>query len=126
MIGRLAETSLPLERNHGMLVQKSRYRNVALFLSFVGPSIVFFVCVFIVPMIFGVYLTFTDWNGYSSNKALIGLKNYFDVFTDISFWKSMGNTVRYSLVSVVTVNLMAFGLAYMLTSGIKGEKLKCR
>lgn len=122
IIGRLDETNLPTRRKKGMPVQKSHYRNVALFLSFVGPSIIFFVLVFIVPMMFGVYLTFTDWNGYSSSKVLVGLKNYIDVFSDGSFWKSMGNTVTYSFVSVVMVNLLAFALAYMLTSGIKGER----
>lgn len=121
-IGRLDETGLPVERKLDMHVQKSRYRNAGLFLSFVGPSIVFFVLVFVIPMVFGVYLTFTDWNGYSNNKFLVGFKNYADVFSDISFWKSMWNTVRYSLVSVITVNVLAFFLAYMLTSGIKGEK----
>lgn len=105
-----------------MHAQNTRFRNAGLFLSFVGPSIVFFVLVFIVPMVFGVYLTFTDWNGYSNSKALVGLKNYIDVFSDVSFWKSMGNTVKYSFVSVVAVNVVAFALAYMLTSGIKGEK----
>ena len=121
-IGRLDETSLPTLRNKGMHVQKSRNRNVALFLSFVGPAILFFVLVFIIPMIFGVYLTLTDWNGYSNSKVLVGLNNYIEVFSDVSFWKSMGNTVKYSFVSVVMINCLAFGLAYMLTSGIKGER----
>jgi len=119
--GRLDETSLPARGEKGMHSQKSHHRDIVLFLSFVGPSILFFVLVFIVPMMFGVYLTLTDWNGYASSKALVGLRNYIDVLSDGSFWKSMGNTVQYSFVSVVMVNCLAFGLAYMLTSGIRGE-----
>ena len=106
-----------------MPIRKSQYRDVALFFSFVGPAIVFFVLVFIIPMAFGVYLTLTDWNGYASNRALVGLRNYRDVFSDVSFWKSIGNTVQYSFVSILMVNSLAFALAYMLTSGIRGERL---
>jgi raffinose/stachyose/melibiose transport system permease protein len=106
-----------------MALQKSRRLNAGLFLSFVGPALVFFVLVFIIPMIFGIYLTFTDWNGYSVSKNFVGIHNYLEVFSDGSFWMSMLNTIKYSLVSVVAINIIAFFLAYLLTSGIKGQNV---
>jgi len=105
-----------------MQEKNSTKARTLLFLSFVGPAILFFTLVFVLPLIYGVYLTFTDWDGYASKINFVGLKNYFSVFTDVSFWKSMLNTIKYSLVSVATTNILAFFLAYLLTNGIKGEK----
>jgi raffinose/stachyose/melibiose transport system permease protein len=99
----------------------SNGKKTFLFLSFAGPSVLFFILAFVFPLIYGVYLTFTDWNGLSSTVNFVGLANYKVVLHDASFWKSLSLTVGYSLVSVLTINLVAFGLAYLLTSGIKGQ-----
>ena len=104
-----------------MTLNNKKRNNLLLFLAFVGPALLSFILVFLVPFFYGFYLIFTDWNGYSSTKTFVGLQNFFIVFTDSSFWKSMGNTLIYSSVSVVTINLVGFALAYFLTSGIKGQ-----
>ncbi len=91
------------------------------YLGFAGPAMLFFILIVILPLVYGVYLTFTDWNGISLEMNFIGFRNYVDVFHDAQFWKSLGLTILYSAVSVVTVNLGAFGLAYVLTTGIKGQ-----
>ena len=51
--------------------------------------------VVIVPFLYGVYLTFTSWDGVSSNKPFVGLKNYAAVVADSSFWQSLGLTLLY-------------------------------
>ena len=45
--------------------------------------------------LYGVYLTFTSWDGVSSNKPFVGLKNYAAVVADSSFWQSLGLTLLY-------------------------------
>lgn len=96
-------------------------RKFWLYLSFVGPAAVFFFLVFVIPLIYGFYLTFTDWDGIATQMHFIGSANYLSVLTDGSFWDSMGRTVVYSCISVIAINLISFGLAYLLTSGIKGQ-----
>ena len=91
------------------------------FLGFAGPAMIFFIMVVLVPLCYGVYLTFTDWNGISLDINFIGLENYRQVFHDSVFWRSLGLTIIYSAVAVVTTNLVAFGLAYLLTSKMKGQ-----
>lgn len=91
------------------------------FLTFAGPSVMFFFLVVVIPLVYGIYLTFTDWNGLSSQINFVGLSNYAEAFRDGVFWKALGLTVAYSLLAVVTINLVAFGLAYLLTTGIKGQ-----
>lgn len=75
----------------------------------------------IVPFIYGVYLTMTDWNGVSDVKNFIGLQNFAGVIKDGQFWSSLLLTFKYVIVVVVFVNLLAFMIAYLLTRGIKGQ-----
>ncbi len=80
-----------------------------------------FTCVVIFPFIYGVYLTFTDWDGFSSVKTFVGIQNYIVTFQDTDFWNSIFLTFKYVFFVVILVNVIAFGLAYLLTSGIKGQ-----
>lgn len=99
----------------------SKGRKAFLYLTFAGPAMVFFTLMVIIPLFYGVYLTFTDWNGISSTINLVGLKNYADALADTAFWNALVQTVGYSLISVVTINLVAFMLAWLLTSGVKAQ-----
>lgn len=85
------------------------------------PGIFFFAAVVIVPFIYGIYLTFTNWNGVSAAKDFTGLKNFAGVFSDGAFWQSLLLTFKYVILVVILVNVIAFMLAYLLTRGIKGQ-----
>lgn len=93
----------------------------ATFLIFAGPAVISFILVVIIPMIYGVYLTFTSWDGFSNAKPFVGLANYGAVFQDQAFWTSLWITVKYVFLSVIFINAIAFILAYLLTSGIRGQ-----
>ena len=91
------------------------------FLMFAGISTVLFIGVVILPFIYGLYLTFTSWDGVSKSKPFVGLANYAAAFADTAFWQALGRTVIYSVFAVVLINIVAFLLAYMVTSGVKGQ-----
>ena len=91
------------------------------FLMFAGPALILFCLVIIIPFLYGLYLTFTSWDGVSAEKPLVGFANYVSAFKDAYFWASMGRTIFYSAFAVVFVNAVAFALAYLVTSGIKGQ-----
>lgn len=88
---------------------------------FATPGLLIFLLVVIVPFIYGFYLTFTDWNGVSDAKSLVGFTNYIKTFQDVEFWRSMALTLRYVVITVALVNIIAFFLAYLLTNGMKGQ-----
>lgn len=94
---------------------------VGQFLMFAGSATILFAAVVIVPFFYGLYLTFTSWDGVAANKPFVGLQNYKDAFADIAYWDALGRTVVYSVISVVLVNIVAFVLAYLVTSGLKGQ-----
>ena len=91
------------------------------FCVFALPGLFCFLAVVMVPFIYGIYLTLTDWNGVSSVKNFVGLSNFAAVMRDAQFWKSLLLTFKYVIAVVVLVNVIAFLLAYILTRGIKGQ-----
>ena len=101
--------------------KESLWSKVSTFLVFAGPATFAFLAVVIVPFLYGVYLTFTSWDGVSSNKPFVGLKNYAAVVADSSFWQSLGLTLLYVVVSVILVNVIGFLLALLVTGKIKGK-----
>ena len=90
-------------------------------LMFAGPGTILFFCVVIVPFIYGLYLTFTSWDGVSANKPFVGFANYAAAFSDSAYWIALGRTAIYSIFAVVFINILAFALAYLVTSGVKGQ-----
>ena len=91
------------------------------FLMFAGVTTFVFVSVVIVPFIYGLYLTFTSWDGISKEKPFVGFANYISTFADTAYWQSLGKTLAYSFIAVILVNVVAFLLAYLVTSGVKGQ-----
>lgn len=91
------------------------------FLMFAGLSTFVFGAVVIVPFIYGLYLTFTSWDGVSRTKPFVGIENYISTFKDVAYWQALGRTLIYSAIAVILVNLVAFVLAYLVTSGVKGQ-----
>lgn len=101
--------------------EKSFLSKLKTYLIFAGPSTFVFATVVILPFIFGIYLTFTNWDGLSAHSSLVGFKNYTKVFNDQKFWESFLFTAKYVLITVILVNVVSFLLAYVLTSGMKGQ-----
>lgn len=97
---------------------KNRVKDFGIFAL---PGMFCFFAVVIVPFVYGVYLTFTDWNGVSQTKNFICLQNFTGVIRDKQFWSSLLLTFRYVILVVILVNVIAFAIAYLLTRGIKGQ-----
>ncbi len=91
------------------------------YLMFAGPGTILFFCVVVVPFLYGLYLTFTSWDGVSRAKPFVGFQNFADAFKDKVYWQAMGRTAIYSIFAVILINIVAFFLAYLVTSGVKGQ-----
>jgi len=90
-------------------------------MMFAGPATLLFLAVVVVPFVYGIYLTFTSWDGIASTKPWVGLENYMAAFKDTAYWQALGRTAIYSVFSVILINILAFVLAYFVTGGIKGQ-----
>lgn len=88
---------------------------------FVLPTLIAFCIAFLVPFLMGIYLSFTEFTVITDAK-FVGFSNYVRAFTDPSsnFLYSLGFTALFTVVSIVTINVIAFALALLLTKGLKG------
>ena len=91
------------------------------FLMFAGVAAVLFCAVVVIPFVYGIYLTLTSWDGIAKTKPFVGFANYAEAFKDVAYWQALGRTAIYSIFAVVLINVVAFALAYLVTSGIKGQ-----
>lgn len=104
-------------------MKKKRFLiNLWTYLSFAGPSTLIFLGVIIFPFLYGVFLTFTNWDGISSWFSIVGIENYLKAFTDPTFWTSLKLTIKYMILNVIIVNILAFFLAYLLKEGTKSQR----
>jgi len=86
---------------------------------FVLPTLAAFTIGFIVPFVEGVYLSFCKFTTVN-NAKWVGISNYVTALKDETFLHSFWFTVAFTVVSTITINLLAFAVALVLTRGIKG------
>jgi raffinose/stachyose/melibiose transport system permease protein len=98
-------------------------KNLA-FWGFIGPMLVAYIMIQIIPLIFGIYYSFTDWNGIDTDKLnWVGLHNYISAFKDQSFLNSFLFTLKFTVLSIILLNLIGFGLALIVTKESKFSNL---
>ena len=86
---------------------------------FVLPTFVAFCIGFIYPFLHGIYLSFCTFKTTSDAK-FVGISNYIKAFADPGFLHAFWFTALFTVVSVIAINVLAFLVAYVLTSGIRG------
>ena len=90
---------------------------------FVLPTFIAFCIAFLVPFIMGLYLSFCEFRTVS-DAQFVGLQNYIRAFSENNeFLNSLWFTIKFALMAVVSINVIAFLLALLLTKGIKGTNL---
>lgn len=98
-------------------MQKSLKKYFPVFLL---PTLAAFAVSFVLPFIMGVYLSFTEFK-VVSESSWVGFSNYIRIFTaDETFLDSLRLTVKFTVVSVLSVNIIAFSIALLLTKGLHG------
>ena len=92
------------------------------FAVFALPTLIAFAISFLVPFLMGIYLSFTEFTTVT-NTTWVGLKNYKALLGSPDFMNALWFTVKFTVVSVLSINLIAFTLALLLTRGIKATNL---
>ena len=89
---------------------------------FALPTVLAFLVAFIIPFIMGIYLSFTKFTTVT-NAKWVGIDNYIKAFSNPDFVNALWFTVKFTVISVITINVLAFLLALLLTKAIKGTNL---
>ncbi len=89
---------------------------------FILPTFLAFIIGFIYPFAHGVYLSFCTFKT-TSDATWVGIKNYIEAFRDPTFLHAFWFTALFTVVSVLFINVLAFFVAYILASGIRGANI---
>ena len=90
--------------------------------AFLLPTLAAFAIGFIWPFIWGIYLSFHKFTTVSKT-TFVGLSNYMKVFEDPTFVNAFWFTAKFTIVSTIVINVVAFLMALMLTRGLKGTNI---
>ncbi len=86
------------------------------------PAVVIMLFVIGIPMLYSLYLSFTDYSLTSTTHRLIGLENYVRLLTRSPlFWASFGRTVLFMALAVNIEFLLGLGIAQLLAKAIRGQ-----
>lgn len=115
----MAETSV-MKRPHLSLVAKFRQKWIEIYKArwpylFISPFYILFLIFGVYPILFSLYLSFTEWKGLGPIK-FVGLQNFELLFKDKVFWQSMTNGIILFFMYVPIMTFMALVLAVILNS----------
>ncbi len=82
------------------------------------PILALFICFNTIPLIRGVYYSFTNFKGFGSYDW-VGFRNYADLFTDTRVLKSYLFTFKLAVFTTIIVNVISLILAMALNSSIR-------
>ena len=104
----------------GILKFPNVYHTKIVNIIFIFPMIFTFFVTVLLPFILGIYYSFTNWNGVEA-KNFVGIANYITMFKQMDFVYSFVITSIFTIINMLLVNVVAFLLALLCTSKIKGR-----
>lgn len=99
---------------------KKRARTMNLFYV---PALILFAVFVIYPFTKGIFLSFTNWNGYSQSYKMVGINNYIRMLTDQNVHRALLNTIIYGVGSTLLQNVFGLALALLLNQKFRGKSV---
>ena len=104
---------------NGRLVSKPIQRCFPIFML---PTFIAFCIGFVWPFVQGIYLSLCKFTT-PKNATFVGVANYLTALQYSGFRYSFGYTTIFAIVSILSINVLAFIVAYFLTQNIKGANI---
>ncbi|WP_138493837.1 carbohydrate ABC transporter permease [Paenibacillus pinistramenti] len=87
---------------------------------FTLPVLICVAVIFYVPFVMTIRYSLTKWNGISKHPKFIGLDNFKQIFTgDTNFSSAAWFTIKYAVLYIVIINVLAILLAVILDMKLK-------
>lgn len=107
----------------GMAAQRLGKEKYLTYLGYVLPMFVLYLVFFVAPLLLGVYYSLFDWNGFSKKYNFIGIANYTKALGNAKFHKALLFNLRYSVMLIVCVLVIAMILALVLNRSFRMRSL---
>lgn len=93
-------------------LKKKKWTNYAIW--FILPAFLLYTAFVIVPTLSSVYLSFTSWDGLSSNIRYIGFENFREILSSPRVHNALKNTLIFAFSLVILENALALLLAILV------------
>ncbi|GAB2985523.1 carbohydrate ABC transporter permease [Frigoribacterium salinisoli] len=91
--------------------------------AFAAPFTILFVLFLVWPVVHGLYLSFTGQSLTGSGGEIIGFANYAEALGDATMWRSMLNTLWFTVLTTIPLVVLALALALLVNTGLPGQWL---
>jgi multiple sugar transport system permease protein len=90
---------------------------------FIGPTILLLLAINIFPLIWTIYMSFTNFKANMGLVAykFVGIDNYVDILTDSDIWIAMQTTAHFVFWSILLQVVIGFGLALLINRKFRGH-----
>lgn len=90
---------------------------------FIAPTMLLLLAINIFPLIWTVYLSFTNYASNRPNREVknVGLRWYEDILSSPEVWASMQATAHFVFWTILLQTLIGFGLAYLIDRKFRGH-----
>ena len=85
---------------------------------FLAPALIVLSIFLFYPIAYLLYLSFTTGSFTLEGIQWIGLRNYLRLFTDSDFWQVIGNTIYFTIATIIPTIIIPLGLAVLLNRSI--------
>ncbi|WP_150255668.1 carbohydrate ABC transporter permease [Nocardiopsis deserti] len=92
-------------------------------LVFLLPFLLVYALFLAWPLVGGLWMSFTDTALNGAGGAFVGLENYAEALGDPMVWRTLGNTVLFTLVTTVPLVVVALAMAVLVHTGLPGQWL---
>jgi len=89
-------------------------------LAFAIPVIVFLLAFVLYPVLYNVWLSFTNASLIKKTSSFVGIDNYIKIFSNKLFLKYFWNTIRWTFFSVLGQLVLGLGIALLIARPMKG------
>ena len=83
-------------------------------IAFLTPALIILGIFLFYPIVYLLYLSFTTGSFTVTGIEWVGIRNYLRLFADIDFWQVIGNTVYFTVATVIPTIVIPLGLAVLL------------
>ena len=103
--------------------KKINWKKELIDFSFLAPSLALFLFIILIPLFKGVRYTFTNWDGLMPKLNYVGLKNYITVIHDKDLIQPICNTLLFTIITVVAINVLGLAIAMAVNKEFKGVNI---
>ncbi|MFC7374953.1 carbohydrate ABC transporter permease [Brachybacterium sp. GCM10030267] len=86
-----------------------------------SPFLAAFVLFLIWPTVYGLWMSFTSASLAGTNTEFVGLDNWVEALGDPIVWRSLGNTVWFTVLSTIPLVVVAMLMAVLVNLGLPGQ-----